>query len=58
MFLEMLFFKRNVVMGPDETPVRVAKALNLFLVYNRWVRMVLSFDIHIYINIYTRRIFL
>ena len=30
MFLKMLFFKRLVVMGPDETPVRVPKALNLF----------------------------
>ena len=45
MFLKTLFFKRLVVMGPDETPVRVPKALNL-LVYNGWVRMVLLFNIH------------
>ena len=28
MFLKILFFKRLVVLGPDETPVRVPKALN------------------------------
>ena len=30
MFLKTLFFKRLVVMGPDETPVRVTNALELF----------------------------